>query len=92
MSGAYSCSLRFLRYVHWRLAVLVAPIANRLQVCLAVLAAVDERGSVIADPVLARRNLAIAGALAVAPEAEKHTSSHARRDWRVVGGSNPLRN
>ena len=65
----------------------IAPLAKRVQVQLAIAAAVDERDAVIAAPFVARPDRPAATAVRVAApaEAQQHAQAHARRRLGVVG-------
>jgi hypothetical protein len=70
----------------------LAPLAQRVQVALAVGAAIDDGLDVIAGPGIAwaKRAAAAAGRIAAAAEAFEHPEPHARRHRGVVGSADPF--
>jgi hypothetical protein len=69
-----------------------APLAERMQVALAVGAAIDDGSDVVARPGIPRAKRAAAAEAGIAPAAKafEHAEPHAWRHWCVVGSANPL--
>ena len=90
MSGTRSVGLRFLCHVAFVLFFVATSIAERLQVCFAVLAAIYERDFMVASPVpiLQSNTTNSAASIEFIIDAE----SNAGRDWSAIGLTDPLRN